>query len=137
IGSDGSRGSPQSWREMQPQSVESSSMRSLDGRSKSVHMSRDARFARLGTCLVVALAVATSLLLIAVSAGVESKISGLVADPRLTDRSLLNVDLVRSILHQLTAVVVMVELLSLALTCWVLGEITMRSRRTDIGIDRL
>src|SRR5438309_2952874 len=94
--------------------------------ARRVGMSRDARFARLGTSLVVALAVATSLILIAVSAGVESKISGLVSDPRVKDSHLLDVDLIRTIVHQLTAVVVTVELLALALTCWVFGEITMR-----------
>src|SRR5207237_2708284 len=50
---------------------------------------------------------------------------------------LLNVDLIRQILQQLTMVVVTVELLAVAVTCGVLGEITMRSRRSEIAIRRL
>jgi predicted lysophospholipase L1 biosynthesis ABC-type transport system permease subunit len=100
-------------------------------------MSPDARFARIGLWIVVATAVATSLTLIAVSSGAENKVSSLIADPRLAGSPLIDISLIRAILHQLTVIVVALELSTVAILAWVLGEIAMRSRRREIAIRRL
>jgi hypothetical protein len=96
----------------------------------------DVVFGLRGMFVSLIIGVGGSEALIAISNGVDRKITRLTSSPLVRSSGLVDVDLIARTLALLTTAVVSIMLVNVALNSAVLGEIVMRGRRLEIGIRR-
>lgn len=86
--------------------------------------------------LAVALGVALPVLLMALSFGVRGSINARLDIPALRGGTLVDVDLIQSILTLLTVAVSAATVVTTAITTYVIGAMVMRARREEIAVRR-
>ena len=91
---------------------------------------------RLVSSASVAMGVAFSVLLMSVSYGVSDRIAGDLGTPEVRAAGVVDVDLIESILRQLTVVVTLAMVVQTAAATATVGWVLMQSRKREIGIRR-
>ena len=91
---------------------------------------------RLVSSASVAMGVAFSVLLMSVSYGVSDRITGDLGSPEVRAAGVVDVDLIESILRQLTVVVTLAMVVQTAAATATVGWVLMQSRKREIGIRR-
>lgn len=91
---------------------------------------------RLVSSASVAMGVAFSVLLMSVSYGVSDRITGDLGTPEVRAAGVVDVDLIESILRQLTVVVTLAMVVQTATATATVGWVLMQSRKREIGIRR-
>jgi hypothetical protein len=91
---------------------------------------------RLVSATAVAMGVGFSVLLMSISFGVSHRISGDLGTPQVRSAGLLDVDLIKSILEELTFAVTLAMVVQTAAATATVGWVLMQSRKREIGIRR-